>query len=326
MTDWWNGRGLPVVAGLVMAVLMVSAARAGERKVLAIGSGEVTGYYYPVAGALCRVMNKEHVKPGLCLVMPSSGSAANVAALKAGEIDMAILQARAAQQAVAGGEGFKENGPFPDMRAVMSLHGEAVLLLAREGAEINSVADLKGKRVNLGRPGSFQRFMAGAVLEAAGLSEGELSPAVELDLSEQAGELCEGNIDAAFFSGIHPMPEAVTALGECNATIVPIKAKTMDGFLKRNPWAGHGTIRKGTYDGQDADIPSLEMETLLVTTTQVPAEDVQAVLRAVNANFTAMTRLHPVLGGLQKAASAKDGMAIKLHEGAEKFYGEAQQK
>lgn len=287
-----------------------------------IGSGEVTGFYFPTAGALCRVVNKEHPRGASCAVSPSSGSAANVAALKAGETDLAILQARAAVLATNGGEGFKEAGPMPELRAVMSLHGEAVAVLARQGAGIETLSDLKGKRVNLGRPGSFQRAMAEAALEAAGMSEGDLAPVVELDLAEEAAALCEGNIDAAFFTGIHPMAEAALAVDECNAILVPVKGKALDAYLKRNPWLSRATVKRGTYEGINDDVATLQMKAVLATTTRMPAEDVYDLLKAVYANFPALTRLHPVLKGLGKGETAKDGIVIKLHDGAEKFYTE----
>jgi len=312
-----------VSLALAQALALGGAAAAAERHTLVIGSGEVTGYYFPTAGAICRVVNKEHPKGASCAVAPSSGSAANVAALKSGEVDFALLQSRAALLAVQGGEGFKDIGAMADLRAVMSLHGEAVAVIGRQGAEINTLADLKGKRVNLGRPGSFQRAMAEMVLEAAGMSEGDLAAAVELDLAEEADALCEGNLDAGFFTGIHPMPEAAQAVEECNSTLVPVKAKNLDAYMKRNGWMSRATIRKGTYEGAKDDVPSLQLKAVLAATTRVPAEDVYEVVKAVHANFGAFTRLHPVLKPLVKAETVKDGIAIKLHDGADKFYTEA---
>ena len=313
-----------VAATALCCALSAVAARpaAAERHTLVIGSGEVPGYYFPTAGALCRVINKEHPRGASCAVSPSSGSAANVAALRAGETDYAILQSRAAVQAANGIDAFKDAGALPELRAVMSLHGETVAVLARQGSGIASPADLKGKRVNLGRPGSFQRAMAEMVLEATGLSEGDLAPAVELDLGEQAAALCEGNIDAAFFTGIHPMAEAAGAVNDCNATLVPIKGKPLDPYLKRNPWMSKATLKRGTYDGVKEDVPSLQLKAVLTTTARVPAEEVYEVLKSVHANFSAFTRLHPVLKGLGKGESTHDGIGIKLHDGAEKFYGE----
>ncbi len=307
----------------VMAVtLSMSMAAAGERKTLVVGAGEVTGFYYPAAGALCRVVNKERPGGVTCAVSPSSGSAANVEALRAGDTDFAILQSRAAEQAFAGGEGFKDPGAFAELRAVMSLHGEAVVVLAREGAGITTLADIKGKRVNLGRPGSFQRAMADLVLDAAGINEGELAPVVELDLAEQTPELCEGNIDVAFYSGVHPMPEVASAVEDCNATVLPVKAKSVDAFVAKTPWVSRAAIKPGTYAGVAGEVPSLAVRAVLATTTRADAETVQGVLRSVHANFPAFTRLHPVLLGLGKADSARDGIAIPLHDGAQRFYAD----
>ncbi|OJX73800.1 TAXI family TRAP transporter solute-binding subunit [Magnetospirillum sp. 64-120] len=313
-----------LAGGTVMAVVLVCAqapAWAEGNKAALIASGEVTGYYYPAAGALCRVINKEAGGVN-CAVVPSSGSAANLASLRAGAVDLGIVQAQAAQMAVAGSGPFKDAGPFGDLRAVLSLPGESVMLLARQGAGIESMADLKGKRVNLGRPGSFQRAMAEATLEAAGLSEGDLAIAVELELSEQTPELCEGNIDAAFYSGYQPMAEASMAMDECDAQPVPIKAKTLESYLKHHSWLTRATIRKDVYPGMRDDVVSLQVRALLVTTTRSTNAQVQDWLKAIHGNFSALTHLHPMLRGLGKADSAKDGMTIKQHDGADAFYGE----
>lgn len=309
------------VAVAAVVVLAGGPALAEQERPALVGSGEVTGYYYPMAGALCRVINKE-AGGAACAVVASSGSSANLAALRAGTVDLAMVQARAAQLAAAGTGPFKEAGPFAELRAVMSLPGESVLVLARQGAGISSMADLKGKRVNLGRPGSFQRGMAEAALEASGLSEGDLAPAVELELSEQTPELCEGNIDVAFYSGYQPMAEASMAMDECDAQPVQIKTKTLESYLKAHSWLTRSNIRAGTYGGQRDDIASVQVRALLVTTERSGADTVRGWLKAVHGNFSALTHLHPSLRGLSKGESAKDGMSVKLHPGADAFYGE----
>lgn len=302
-----------VLAGLVLA----QAAGAAERRTLVIAGGEVTGYYFPVAGALCRVINKDHPLGLGCAVMPSSGSAANVAALRSGDADLALVQSRAAQMAAIGAEGFKEAGPMAELRAVMALHGEVSVVVARPGSGIEQLGDLKGKRVNLGKPGSFQRTMAETVIDASGLSQGDLSVLVELDLAEQAAELCQGNIDAAVFTGIHPMPEVQMAVEECGASLVQIRSKSMDSFFKKVPWVARFAIRNGTYDGQKEDVAAIGLKTLLVA-GKLSADEVAAVARTVWANFGAFTRLHPALRGLTKAEASHDGIPIRMHDGVEK--------
>lgn len=313
---------IAAVAAMMALAAGGAEAPAGEVRTLVIGSGEVTGFHYPAAGAVCRVLNKERPKGAACAVAPSSGSAANVQALRAGETDLALLQSRAAMLAFAGREPFQEAGAFPELRALMSLHGEPVVVLARPGSGIEQMADVKGKRVNMGRPGSFQRSMAEAALESAGVSEGELSPVVELDYHEQAGELCEGNIDVAFFTGVHPLPEVEEAIDSCGAVLVPLKSKTVDAYFKKAGWMSRLTVAKGTYEGQKDDLPSLGLRALLVTTTRMPSDEAYDLLKALHANFAAFSRLHPVLKGLTKAETAKDGVSVRLHDGAEKFYME----
>lgn len=315
------------LAKLVIAVLAVAsvtpAAGAAERRTLVIAAGEVSGYYFPVAGAVCRAVNKERPRGMTCAVMPSSGSAANMAALKSGDADLAVVQSKALLLAQAGEEGFRDLGPMAELRALMSLHGEATLVLVRPDAGINFVGDLKGKRVNLGRPGSFQRAMGETVLDAAGLSLGDLSPLVELDFAEQAAELCRGNIDAAVFTGVHPIPEVAEAIEECGASLVAVKGKAVDAYIKRTPWLSHVAVKGGTYDGHKDELASIGVKAVLAGTTRLPAEEVLDVLKAVSANFGAFIRLHPVLRTLSKKEVAHDGISVRLHDGAEKFFTEA---
>jgi TRAP transporter TAXI family solute receptor len=296
-------------------------AEAAERKTLVIAGGEVTGYYFPVAGAICRVINKDRPHGMTCAVMPSSGSAANLALLRSGDADLALVQSRAAQQAAAGEEGFKDAGPMPDLRALMALHGEVSVVVTRPGSGIEQLGDLKGKRVNLGRPGSFQRAMAETVLDASGLSQGDLSVLVELDLSEQAAELCQGNIDAAVFTGVHPMAEVQTVVEECGATLVSIRSKSMDSFLRRSPAVARFALKGGTYEGQKEDVAGIGLKTLLVS-NGLSSDQVSDVVKAVWSNFGNFTRLHPVLRGLSKSDASREGIPIKMHEGAEKVHGE----
>jgi TRAP transporter TAXI family solute receptor len=318
-------RPFPMMLAAACLVVASVSAPAAESGPLVIAGGEVTGYYFPVAGALCRVINKDRPRGLTCAVVPSSGSAANLAALRGGEVDLALVQSRAAYLASAGLEGFREAGPMPGLRALMALHGEVAVVVARPGAGIEQVTDLKGKRVNLGRPGSFQRTMAETVLDAAGVSQGDLSLLVELDLAEQVGELCQGNIDAAVFTGVHPMPEVQSAIEECGATLVPIRAKTIDPFLRKSPWLARFVVKSGTYDGQKSEIPALGMKTLLVS-NRLSADEVSDLMRAVWANFGSLTRLHPVLKDLTRAEAGHDGIPIRLHEGVERALGEPEKK
>ena len=312
-------RGLLI---LTLWVIGATGAWAADRPVpLVISSGEVSGYYYPTAGAICRVLNKDKIQGRTCLIQPSIGSSANVTSLGAGDADLGLVQSRAALLAAGSGEGY-QGTPVPGLRAVMSLYGEAVLVMVRPESQINQLSDLRGKRVNLGKVGSFQRFMADALLSVAKLSEGDLAQVVELDLEAQAQALCEGNLDAAFFSGVHPMTEVMGAIDQCGAVPMTIPAATIALGENRMPWMSKLVIPGNAYEGIKDDVTTLAVRTLLVTTERTPSEMVYEMVKAINTNFAAMTRLHPVLANLNKADSAKAGIAIPLHDGARRYYTE----
>jgi uncharacterized protein len=307
---------------LLLCCALGSNAQAADRPVpLVISSGEVSGFYYPVAGALCRVLNKVKVQGRTCLVQPSIGSSANVSALGSNNADLALVQSRAATLAAGSGEGY-QGTPVPGLRAVMSLYGEAVVVMVRPEAQISRLSDLKGKRVNLGKVGSFQRSMADALLLAAKMSEGDLAQVVELDLETQAQSLCDGNLDAAFFSGVHPMSEVMGAIDQCGAVPLTIEPAIIAEGERRMPWMSKLVIPGNAYDGIKEDVSTLSVRTLLLTTESTPSELVYEIVKAIHGNFSAMVRLHPVLANLSRVETAKAGIAIPLHDGARRFFTE----
>ncbi|MEO8857956.1 MAG: TAXI family TRAP transporter solute-binding subunit, partial [Burkholderiaceae bacterium] len=129
---------------------------AAQQKFVTIGTGGVTGVYYAVGGAICRLVNKDRAKTGIrCSVESTGGSVYNVNAIKAGELDFGMAQSDVQYQAYNGGGATKE--PNKDLRAVFSVHPEPFTLVARKESGITKFTDLKGKRVNVGNPGSGTR-------------------------------------------------------------------------------------------------------------------------------------------------------------------------
>lgn len=309
-----------VVLGLVCCGSVVAWA-ADRPAPIVISSGEVSGYYFPTAGALCRVLNKDKIQGRTCLVQPSIGSSANLTAVGVGEVELGLAQSRAAALAAGSGEGYL-GAPVHDLRAIMSLYGEAGVILVRPESQITQMSDLKGKRVNLGKVGSFQRSMADALLSAAKLSEGDFAQVVELDLETQAQALCEGNLDAAFFSGVHPMTEVMGAIDQCGAVPLSLPPSVIAQGEARMPWLSKLVIPGNSYEGIKDDVTTLAVRTLLVTTERAPSEFVYEIVKAVHSNFAALIRLHPVLNNLSRVESAKAGIAIPLHDGARRYYTE----
>ena len=309
------------LASVLAGFVPVSVLAADKPAPMIISSGEVTGYYFPVAGALCRVLNKDKPMGRTCAVEPTQGSSANVAALASGDAEFGIVQSRAAMLAAGTGEGFTGQ-PLPELRAVMSLYGEAVLVMTRPGGEMTQLNDVRGKRVNLGKPGSFQRSMADALLSSAGLSEGDFSQVVELDSEAQVQALCDGSIDAAFFAGVHPMSEVMTAIDQCGAVPLTIPNLVIVQGEKRHPWLSKVVIPGNSYDGIKDDITTLAVRALLVTTTRISSEEVYEIVKSIHGNFASLIRLHPVLAGLSRNDTAKAGVAIPLHDGSRRYFTE----
>lgn len=315
MRAWWA----PFVA--LAALLAAAAATAGEApRTLVLGSGEAAGMYLPEAGAICRVVNKERVRHGLrCLVEPSAGSAANLAALRNGEQQLAIVQSRVLAQAVQGSGAFAKI-PGGDLRALMSLHGEIVALLVGPGGRVKTMADLKGKRVNLGRSGSFQRQTAEALLAAEGIAPADLAAGLDIDPGGLAKALCRNEVDAAFVTGLHPLPELRAALAGCAASLLPLKDAAIDKFLKHNPAYVRQSLTAETYPELRDNVPSLGLRAVLVTTAELPADQAYEVVRAVFDNLPAVKGMHPLLSQLDRRQMAQDGLVAPLHEGASRYY------
>ena len=168
-----------VTAGLGLgAAAISSAALAAEQSFITVGTGGVTGVYYPTGGAICRLLNRTRKEHGIrCSVESTGGSAYNVNTIRAGELDFGIAQSDVQYNAYRGEGQFNESGAYTDLRAVFSLHPEAFAVVARADAKATEFDDLQGKRVNVGNPGSGQRSTMEQLLDLRGQDMGVFSPA-----------------------------------------------------------------------------------------------------------------------------------------------------
>ncbi len=317
------------VAGLICATAPAAAqngadpAKPSDRRPLILITGEITGFYFPVGGAICRMAGRERGRHGLrCLIEPSPGNAANLAALRSGEADLAIVQSRAQRQSFRGEGPFAPEGAFADMRSLASLHGEALVVLAAKSAGVKTLADLKGKKVNLGRPGSFQRLMAEAALAGAGLTPEAPAAVLEMDLSQQKDGLCDGRIDAAFFSGLHPMAVVQDALARCEVEIVDLSADSVAKVTKAEPYLAAHEIPAEVYDGLEKDVDTVAMKATLVATEELEDEVAYEVVKALVENFDAFQAMHPLLQRVVRTGLPVEGLTAPLHPGAVRYYKE----
>lgn len=307
------------LAAALMAATSGALAQ-GERPLL-IGTGPVVGIYFPAGGAICNMMNRAAGAP-VCAVVSSEGSAANLQALQAGELDLAIVQSDWQYHAVRANGSGEAEGRFEGLRAVFSLHGEPVTIVARADAGIDSIEDLKGKRVNLGLPGSPGRTSAEALLAAMGWSLADLGTVAELAPEHQPSALCSGVIDAYILPTAHPSGAVAEATQGCGARLVPITGAPAERLVSDNPFYAFATIPGGTYGGNPDPIASFGLKATVVTRADVGPERVYALVKAVFDDLPSFASQHPAFAGLEPSAMAHDGNTAPLHEGALRYYKE----
>ena len=305
------------------AAASMGAAEA-EQKFITIGTGGVTGVYYPTGGAICRLVNKGRKDHGIrCSVESTGGSVYNINTIAAGELDMGVAQSDWQYHAYHGTSKFKDKGAFKDLRAVFSVHPEPFTVVARADSGIKNFMDLKGKRVNIGNPGSGQRGTMEVLMKALGWTNKDFSLASELKAAEQSKALCDNKIDAMVYTVGHPSGSIKEATTSCDSVLVTVDGPAVDKLIAENAFYRTATIPGGMYRGSDADTKTFGVGATFVSSTATPADTVYQVVKSVFENFDSFKKLHPAFGNLKKAEMAKDGLSAPIHDGAAKYYKEA---
>ena len=307
------------VAGL-LSLTMSGTPAAAQQKFVTIGTGGVTGVYYAVGGAVCRLMNKDRAKTGLrCSVESTGGSVFNVNAIKTGEIDFGLAQSDVQYNAVKGEAQFKGKAD-PDLRAVFSVHPEPFTVLARKEAGVSKFADFKGKRFNIGNPGSGTLASMEELLKQMGWTNSDFSLAAQLKADEQGPALCDNKIDGFFYGVGHPSAAIQDPTTTCGAKLVPLTGPAVDALLKAHPYYAKATIPGGMYNNNPNPTETYGVLATVVTSAKVPESTVYALVKAVFENFDEFKKLHPAFAHLDPKQMVKDGLSAPLHPGAVKYY------
>ncbi|SCY51145.1 TAXI family TRAP transporter solute-binding subunit [Desulfoluna spongiiphila] len=288
-----------------------------------IGTGDITGVYYPTGGAIAKIVNKKREAYGIRTTVEATiGSVYNVNAIMTGDLEFGIVQSDRQYQAI---NGMKEwdGDPQADLRAVFSIHPESVTLLAAVDADIKTISDLKGKRVNIGNPGSGQRGNAIDALEAAGINWQTDIKAKSVEAAKAPGLLLDKEIDAFFYTVGHPS----SAFKEATSGHRPTRfvAITETGELIRKfPYYAKSYIPAGLYPGaaNEEDNPTFGVKATFCTSAKMPDEVVYAITKEVFENFEEFKRLHPAYQVITKK-SMLEGLSAPLHPGAVRYYKEA---
>ncbi|MHA1188951.1 MAG: TAXI family TRAP transporter solute-binding subunit [Alphaproteobacteria bacterium] len=305
-----------------LAIAMSAPASAADDKFITIGTGGQTGVYFVVGQSICRLVNRGTGDHGIKCTAPSTGgSIDNINAIKAGDRDLGVAQSDWQFHAYNGTSKF-EGKKYDKLRAVFSVHPEPFTVVARADSGIKTFADLKGKRVNIGNPGSGQRGTMEVVMAALGWTMDDFALASELKASEQASALGDNKIDAMIYTVGHPSGSIQEATTTVDAVMVPVEGAEIDALVADNAYYRKATIPGGMYKGSDADTVTFGVGATFVTSSDVDDDVVYQVVKAVFDNFGRFKKLHPAFANLTEAEMISDGLSAPLHSGAMKYYKE----
>ena len=309
-------------AGALVAIGS-GGASAADQRFISIGTGGVTGVYYPTGGAICRLVNKDRKEHGIrCSVESTGGSTYNVNTIRAGELEFGVAQSDVQYHSYNGTGDFASAGPFKELRSVFSVHPEPVTIVARKDAGIANFDDLKGKRVNIGNAGSGTRTTWEIIEKAAGWQRSDLKLAAELKSAETGQALCDNKIDAYFWLVGHPAALVQETVSTCEANLVNVTGPAFDKLVSENPYYRHASIPGGMYPGNPNETKTFGVGATFVSSAAVPDDVVYVVAKAVMSNLDDFRKLHPAFANLQAEEMVKAALSAPLHPGAEKAYKE----
>ncbi len=312
-----------VALGFFLAGLMTPVQTQAKTIFVTIGTGGVTGVYYPTGGAIAKMVNKKRKVYGIRATVESTGgSVYNVNAVMSGDLEFGIVQSDRQYQAWYGLAEWKEKGPQKDLRAICSIHPESITLVAAVDAGIKTLQDLRGKRVNIGNPGSGQRQNSIDVLTNAGIDWKKDIIAEGVKAPEAPGLLQDGRIDAFFYTVGHPSGAIKEATaGRRKVRFIPITG--VDKLLKKYPYYAKAVIPIKFYPGakNKEDVPTIGVKATFVTSIKVPERVVYAITKELFDNLEQFKKLHPAYGVLTRK-NMLEGLTAPFHPGALKYFKE----
>jgi hypothetical protein len=306
----------------LMAMSLVGGSALAAQQFVSIGTGGVTGVYYPTGGAICRLVNKDRKEHGIrCSAESTGGSIYNINTIRSGELEFGVAQSDWQYHAYNGTSSFADAGPYTKLRAVFSVHPEPVTIIASDGSGIKNISDVKGKRMNIGNPGSGTRGTWEVIEKALGWERSDLKLAAEMKSAETGQAVCDGKIDAYFWLVGHPSALTQESLATCDAHLVNATGPAIDKLVKDNSFYRYAVIPAGMYNNKE-DINTFGVAATFVSSSDVSEKVVYTIVKAVFENFEDFKKLHPAFANLTEKEMITDAISAPLHDGAVKYYKE----
>lgn len=318
-TSAW--RAAAIAAGILACAATPSVApHAGDRAFVSLGTGELSGIYYPVGKAICQIVNRDLDIGGVrCSPETTPGSVYNIDALRSDELEFAIVQSDV-QFAAYNGTGDWKGRPFRGLRAVVSLYPEYVTIMARAALHVANLAGLAGRRVNVGSRGSGTRATWDAIEAEMGWRESERVHPVELRGTAAKSALCGGAIDAELLIVGESSPLVAAQQAACAINFVAVDGPAIDKLVRDHPYYQPGILRGSSTDGTLGTVPTFGVRATLVTTAAVDERIVAVVAKELLTHIAELRTLHPALSGLTAPAMTREAQTAPLHPGAAKVY------
>jgi len=313
--------------GILTAILLLLLTNvSGAGHFISIGTGNVMGVYYPTGAAISHMLNRQSRSYGYRSIAESTeGSVFNINKVLQGGYEFGLAQSDRQYQAYHGLAEWEATGPRQELRSVFSIHAEAVTLIAAAGSGIENLADLAGKRINIGLPGSGHQQNAKDVIKAFGLSLKDIK-AGQIKSSEVPALLQDGSIDAFFHTVGHPndyIRQATSANTKVN--IIPITGPAIDELLERYHYYARAVIPARLYPqtaNSQEEIKTIGVKATLITSSRVDENIVYAITREVFENLDYFKKLHPAYALLTRKKMLQ-GLTAPVHRGALRYYREA---
>ncbi len=293
-------------------------------KYVSIGTGAITGVYYPAGGAICRLLNRGRKEHGIrCSVESTGGSVSNLNAVRNGTIDFGITQSDWQHHAYNGTGFFADQKPFKELRSVFSLYSETFTMAVPDKSDITKLDDMVGRRINFGPQGSGMYATMEVLMAVKGWTKQTFSTVTYLQPSEQPKALCDGKIDVMIYASGNPNGVLQEATQACKVRIISIDRETIDKLIQSNSFYVRATIPGGMYAGNPSNIETFGVKASIVTSEKTSSDVVYNMTKSVFENFDNFKTLHPVFSSLKKEDMIREGNAAPLHVGALKYFKEA---
>ena len=323
-----NGLALLIIVAMLALALAGCGGQSGEQgdnappKVettfINIATGGTAGTYYPLGGAMAEILNK-NVANVNATAESTGASVANINLLKEGNVQLAFIQNDITFYADKGEEMFTDQ-KVAGLKALATIYPETCQLITLKKNNINSVADLKGKKVAVGAAGSGVEANARQIMAAEGITYDDINEQY-LSFAEAANGLKDGNIDAGFITAGFPTAAIQDLSAQHDVVLIPVGDDIADKLIADYPFYTKIVIPAGTYSKQAEDIQTLAVKAMLVVTDEMDEQLAYDITKAIYTNLDALKAAHSV-GNLIVPETAQDGLSVPLHPGAEKYFNE----